>query len=66
MQVTVNGEVRELTAGLTIEGLLQQFKVQSVMVAVEQNRSILKKEDFTTTIVQDGDKIEIIRFVGGG
>lgn len=66
MQVTVNGEAKELVDGMTIAELLELLHIQAAMLAVEHNRKILSKEEFPATKIAAGDIIEIIRFVGGG
>lgn len=65
MQVTINGELREL-ASLTILQLLESLGVNPRKVAVELNAEILPKADFVSTSLVNGDKIEIVHFVGGG
>lgn len=66
MQVTVNGEQRELEAGTTVNGLLEQLQLQQNRVAIELNLEILPKARYADQIIQDGDRIEIVHFVGGG
>ncbi len=66
MKITVNGELREMDGPTTLEGLLIELAIKADSVAVEQNLNIVTREHYGTTPVQDGDAIEIIRFVGGG
>jgi sulfur carrier protein len=66
MNVTVNGRPRELTAPCTIARLLELLQLETARVAVERNRNIVVREAFNTTYLQDGDLLEIVRFVGGG
>jgi thiamine biosynthesis protein ThiS len=66
MKIWVNGTMKEFTDRLTISGLLNQLAVQSEQAAVELNLAILDRADFSKTVLKDGDKLEIIRFVGGG
>jgi sulfur carrier protein len=65
MVVTVNGE--QLTVGgTTMLELLQQLEVDPRRVAVELNLDILPKGEYATTPLNEGDRIEIVHFVGGG
>jgi len=66
MKIWVNGTMNEFTDRLTISGLLKELAVQSEQAAVELNLAILDRADYAKTVLKDGDKLEIIRFVGGG
>ena len=66
MQVTVNGEPRELADGTTAAQLLELLKVAPERVVVELNLAILKRAQLGTTVFKEGDQVEIVHFVGGG
>ena len=66
MDVTVNGETRELPDGITVSQLLETMKVTPERVVVEVNLTILKRAQHASTILQAGDQVEIVHFVGGG
>lgn len=66
IRATVNGEQRQLASGLTMSGLLEQLALEPVRVAVEVNRELVPRRDFGATTIQEGDRIEIVTFVGGG
>ncbi len=66
ISITVNGGAREIAAGSNIVEMLEQLGVDSQRVAVELNREIARKPDWTSTIVASGAKVEIVEFVGGG
>ncbi len=66
MRLTLNGEPYETLKAETIQGLLDELGISSVKVAVEVNLNIIKKVDYTKYKLRDGDRIEIINFVGGG
>ncbi len=66
MQVTVNGESRDVEHGRTILELLRQLEITPDRVAVELDRAIVKKALWETTELRDGAKLEIVHFVGGG
>ena len=66
LQITLNGEAHELAGPLTVADLLAQLDIDARRVAVEHNLIVLKRETFGTTVVREGDAIEIVNFVGGG
>jgi len=66
MQIIVNGESQELGHPLTVTSLLESLDLRSERVAVEVNLKILNRSDFSTWNLQEGDKVEIISFIGGG
>lgn len=66
MQITVNGENRALAGTLTIEDFLRDLGIDPRKVAVERNLEIVPKSTFGKVIVDDGDRIEIVHFIGGG
>jgi sulfur carrier protein len=66
IQIHVNGESREAAAGTTVAGLLAQLGLNSGRVAVEYNLQILPKTKWDETHVTQGDRFEIVQFVGGG
>jgi len=63
--IVVNGEQKEI-GPLSVLGLLEMLEIDPRRVAVELNLEILPKPDYATTALQDGDRIEIVQFVGGG
>lgn len=64
--VQVNGEKKELAAGVTVRQLLEQLGLNPARVAVEYNLEILPKAKWDATRVAAGDRFEIVQFVGGG
>lgn len=66
MRITLNGDPYELDQPLSVQELLERLQIDSRRVAVEHNLVILKRHAFVTTLVGDGDRIEIVNFVGGG
>jgi sulfur carrier protein len=66
MQITLNGEAVETADGSTIETLLTQLGIGRERVAVELNADIVPKAGYEKQLLSDGDKIEIVHFVGGG
>ena len=66
MVVSVNGNEIELPDGLSIDGLLDRLKVKREYTAVAVNREITPKTHYAETRLKSGDKIEIVRPMGGG
>ena len=66
MTITLNGERHELVSAVTVSELLAHLEIDPRRVAVEYNLIVLKRAAFGTTLVHEGDAIEIVNFVGGG
>ena len=66
MRLTINGEERELAAVGTIEALVAALGLDRRKLAVERNLEIVPRSLFAATALADGDRIEIVAFVGGG
>jgi len=62
----INGETREVPAVANARGLLQFLGIMEEQVALEINRKIIRRADWDSTPVSDGDHVEIVQFVGGG
>lgn len=66
MQIHVNGEPRDIAANLTVADLLSRLDIRGDRVAVELNLEILDRGEFPGKTLKDGDRVEIISFIGGG
>jgi sulfur carrier protein len=66
MHIEVNGRAQEVAAGTTIAALLAQLGVAGGPVAVERNQEIVPRAEHAVTALSDGDKLEVVQFVGGG
>ena len=66
MTLHINGEQREFPDGLTVAGLVAQLGMKADRVAVELNLEIVPRTLWDTTVLKDGDKLEVVHFVGGG
>jgi sulfur carrier protein len=64
--IQVNGENRETPAGTTLTALLAQLGLNSGRVAIEYNLQVLPKSKWDETHMANGDRVEIVQFVGGG
>ncbi len=66
MKIVLNGDPRDVAGPLTLTALLAQLNVDSRRVAVEHNLNVVKRANYDSTQIQEGDQIEIVNFVGGG
>jgi sulfur carrier protein len=66
MRLEVNGETKEIEAGATVRALLASIGLESTLVAVERNGEIVPRAQHATTTLSDGDRLEVVHFVGGG
>jgi len=66
MQVTVNGESRELSDDTTVAHLIEALGLAEVPVVVQRNDEIVNRDRYAETALADGDVLELVRFVGGG
>jgi sulfur carrier protein len=66
MNIQVNGEGREIIAGSTVANLLGELGVTQPHVAVEVNLEVVPRAEHRDTILNDGDRVEVVTLVGGG
>ena len=66
MDVVVNGERKQFQEGMTVAQLLEHVSIRPERVVVEVNLTVLKRAQHATTVLNNGDHIEIVHFVGGG
>ena len=66
MSVQLNGELREVPEGLTLAGLIEWLRLPRDRVAVERNLEIVPRARWDMTLIQAGDQLEVVNFVGGG
>ena len=65
MEITVNGNISTINK-MSVIDYLRTLDIDPKRVAVELNLEILPKTDYESTLLNDGDRIEIVQFVGGG
>lgn len=66
MQLEINGKHREVEAGRSVAGLLADLELDPRLVVVELNREIIRRDEIENVALSDGDRLEIVHFVGGG
>jgi len=64
--VQVNGESREISQEASLEELLTNLSIPRERVAIELNQKVIRRAEWANSILREGDKIEIVHFVGGG
>ena len=66
MKIVVNGKEHEVAEGLSVDGLLAHLGVKREYTAVAVNREVTPKSAYAATLLREGDKVEIVRPMGGG
>ena len=65
-KIQLNGDPYEINYGTNLNGLLNKLKIQKNKVAIEVNGEIVEKNKYPNLILNKGDKVEIVHFIGGG
>ncbi len=66
MRIVVNGQATEVPEGLSVDELLDHLKVKRQYTAVAVNREVAPRSTYASTLLQEGDRVEIVRPMGGG
>jgi thiamine biosynthesis protein ThiS len=66
MKLQINGEARDFSSPLSLASLVEELGMKQDRVAVELNRNIVPREQWAETPLGEGDRLEIVHFVGGG
>jgi thiamine biosynthesis protein ThiS len=66
VKIRLNGDPFEIAGPVSISGLLAELKIDPRRVAVEHNLDIIKRARYDTTMINEGDQVEVVNFVGGG
>lgn len=66
MTIKLNGDTHEIPGPLSISALLDQLAIDGRRVAVELNLAVVKKIAYDSSVIKEGDEVEIVNFVGGG
>ena len=64
--IKLNGEVREAPERSTLDDLVDELSLAPARIAIELNQQVVRRDKWVQTILSDGDRIEIVHFVGGG
>ena len=66
MWLLLNGERREVGAGVSLAQLIEKLNLAPERIAIELNQSVVRRAEWPTTELKESDRIEIVHFVGGG
>ena len=66
LRITINGEERRLEAALSVHALLVELGVDPAKIAIERNLEIVPRSRYGEVKLADGDRLEIVQFIGGG
>jgi sulfur carrier protein len=66
VQIRLNGEAQEVEEGTTLLGLVEQLSLAPERLALELNREVVRRADWPSVQLSEGDRVEIVHFVGGG
>ncbi|MEQ1646724.1 MAG: sulfur carrier protein ThiS [Pyrinomonadaceae bacterium] len=66
INIRLNGEVRGIDADIDLIRLLEVLSLPSQRIAVELNGTVIRRADWPATLIREGDRIEVVHFVGGG
>ena len=66
MLIKINGEEREVPEGTTVEALVRLLALAPERLAVELNRDVVRRDEWPARALVEGDRVEIVHFVGGG
>lgn len=64
--LTVNGQERQIATALTLRSLLDELGLEPAKIAVERNLEIVPRSQYDAVVLRDGDRLEIVQFIGGG
>lgn len=64
--ITLNGEARDLPAGLTIQALFAHLAISPDAIIVERNQTVVPRSTYPAQVIEAGDRIELMRLIGGG
>lgn len=66
MLIQINGESRDVATSITLAELIKQLALTPERLAIELNQRVVRRADWQQTTINEGDRVEIVHFVGGG
>ena len=66
MRVYINGESQDVSGTPSLSDLINQLDLPAARIAVELNRKVVRRSEWSTVVLRDEDRVEIVHFVGGG
>lgn len=66
MNIIINGQMREFNDNMTLLAVLKELSLEEKVMAAAINMNIIKQDSWKTHLIKEGDKLELLDFVGGG
>lgn len=66
MQIKLNGETKDIGEGATLQVLVEELALAPERLAIELNREVVRRTDWPRVTLSEGDRVEIVHFIGGG
>jgi len=66
IKITLNGEETEINSDLSVQNLIENLGIDVKKVAIERNLEIVSRSEYESVLLENGDKLEIVHFIGGG
>lgn len=66
MEIILNGQVKHIRDGLDVSGLVDELELEVEKIAIERNLEIVPRSTYAQTPLVEGDRLEIVEFIGGG
>ena len=66
IQITLNGDPKRLPQAMTLSELIRHVQQVPELIVAEVNEKIYKRDQYASVVINDGDVVELLRFVGGG
>lgn len=66
MKIILNGEEKSFDSSISVEELIKKLNLDSRKIAIERNLEIVSKSQYDSVLIESGDRLEIVHFIGGG
>ncbi|HOZ47698.1 MAG TPA: sulfur carrier protein ThiS [Candidatus Hydrogenedentes bacterium] len=66
MEIVVNGQIIEVEDGITVADVIEAFSLSAKGTVVQRNGEMVERAEYGTVVIEQGDELELVRFVGGG
>ncbi len=66
MEISLNGEPRQIEEGMTLQGLVGTLQLPDRALAIAVNRKVITRAKWPEVVLQPGDRVELVRAIGGG
>jgi thiamine biosynthesis protein ThiS len=66
INIVLNGDERSVPPELSLKDLLEELALPTQRIAVELNKQVVRRSEWPSTVISDGDRLEVVHFVGGG